>query len=90
MRCMKLVMESVFGKAASLQSLTLLKNNYFSYFSRFKRRAAIFQTRLYVNIKFWMDDELLNKVQSVASQSTFSCSKSAIEQWNTGTKYEIS
>ena len=84
---MKLVKEFIFSKAAGLQPLTLRKNNYFSYFSRFKWRTAIFQTPL--DVYFWMDNELLNKVQSLASLPTFSCSKSTVEQWNTGTKYEL-
>ena len=84
---MKLVKEFIFSKAAGLQPLTLRKNNYFSYFSRFKWRTAIFQTPL--DVYFWMDNELLNKMQSLASLPTFSCSKSTVEEWNTGTKYEL-
>ena len=36
-----------------------------------------------------MDNDLLNKVQRLAFQPTFSCSKSTIEQWNSEAKYEI-
>ena len=36
-----------------------------------------------------MDNDLLNKVQRLAFQPTFSCSKLTIEQWDSGAKYEI-
>ena len=61
----------------SLQLLTLLKNNYFSYFSQFQWIAAIFQTPL--DAYFSINNELLNKVKSLASQPTISCSKPTIE-----------
>ena len=35
-----------------------------------------------------MNNELLSKEQSLASQPTLSCSKPTIEQWNIGAKYE--
>ena len=61
----------------SLQLLTLVKNNYFSYFSRFQWITGIFQTPL--DACFSLNNELLNKMQSPASQPTISCSKPTTE-----------
>ena len=69
---MIIVKKFSFGKATGLQSLTLLKKIYSVIFKSWSEEQLFFQTSL--NVYFWMDNELLSGVQSLASRSIFTCS----------------